>query len=270
MSDKREIQVLIPTFERLKPLAATLTSLCFQTEKNFKIFISDQSAGDGIFNDKTMQTIFNLLRLHGNPVTVFKNLPARGIAHQRHFLLQHSASPYSLFLDDDVILEPYVLHNMKTIIQENSCGFVGAALVGLSFANDHRAHEQHIELWDGKVQPETIAPNDEAWLRYKLHNAANVLHVQQNMGCDSRHPLTYKVAWVGGCVMYDTEKLNDAGGFHFWKELPLQHCGEDVLAQLRVMKKYGGCGMLPAGAYHQEVETSISDRKINAPEFLKI
>jgi hypothetical protein len=70
--------------------------------------------------------------------------------------------------------------------------------------------------------------------------------------------------------MYDTEKLLECGGFEFWKDLPEQHCGEDVLAQLRVMKKFGGCGILPSGAYHQEVETSINDRKINAPQFLKI
>jgi hypothetical protein len=36
------------------------------------------------------------------------------------------------------------------------------------------------------------------------------------------------------------------------------------------MKRFGGCGILPSGAYHQEVETSIKDRNINAPEFLKI
>ena len=70
--------------------------------------------------------------------------------------------------------------------------------------------------------------------------------------------------------MYDTQKLSDSGAFQFWKDLPPEHCGEDVLAQLRVMKKYGGCGILPSGAYHQEVATSIPLRKINAPEFLKI
>ena len=28
----------------------------------------------------------------------------------------------------------------------------------------------------------------------------------------------YRVAWVGGCVLYDTAKLREAGGFEFWCE----------------------------------------------------
>lgn len=121
-----------------------------------------------------------------------------------------------------------------------------------------------------EIQPEIIVPEGSLWQRYKLHNAANILHVQRKYNCTPDNPKPYKVAWVGGCVMYDTEKLLECGGFEFWKDLPEEHCGEDVLAQLRVMKKFGGCGVLPSGAYHQEVVTSITDRKINAPEFLKI
>lgn len=56
----------------------------------------------------------------------------------------------------------------------------------------------------------------------------------------------------------------ERGGFDFWEALPTNHCGEDVLAQLRVMAKYGGCGMLPSGAYHLELPTTLLDRRINA------
>jgi hypothetical protein len=30
-------------------------------------------------------------------------------------------------------------------------------------------------------------------------------------------------------------KLRDVGGFEFWQELLPNHCGEDVMVQLRVM-----------------------------------
>ena len=30
----------------------------------------------------------------------------------------------------------------------------------------------------------------------------------------------YKVAWVGGCALYDTAKLRAVGGFIFWSALP--------------------------------------------------
>jgi hypothetical protein len=217
-----------------------------------------------------VQTVTRLLKLHGHPVSIIKNLPPQGMAQQRQFLLDHSKAEYSLFLDDDVILEPFVLKNMKQVLQKYTCGFVGSALTGLSFKNDVRPHQQEIEFWGDEVKPETIVPNSEKWQRYKLHNAANILHVEEKYDVSADRPKVYKVAWVGGCVMYKTEKLINAGGFRFWKDLPERHCGEDVLAQIRVMKKFGGCGMLPSGAYHLEVETSIQDREINAPEFLKI
>ncbi len=270
MKSVSDIDVLIPTFKRLKALAVTLTSLCFQKEESFKVVISDQSFDDNIYNDKSIQAVINLLELHGHAVLILKNSPQKGMAQQRQFLLEHSHSPYSLFLDDDVILEPYVLQNMKRMLEKYHCGFVGSALTGLSYKNDFRPHQQEIEFWENEIQPETIIPEDSLWQRYKLHNAANILHVQEKYECTPDHPKVYKVAWVGGCVMYDTGKLSESGGFGFWKDLPTQHCGEDVLAQLRVMKRFGGCGILPSGAYHQEVETSINDRKINAPEFLKI
>ena len=85
------------------------------------------------------------------------------------------------------------------------------------------------------------------WQRYKLHNAANLYHVQQRLMLSPERTRKYKVAWVGGCVMYDTVKLRQTGGFNFWQDLPIRHSGEDVLAQLRLMSAFGGCGLiLPA------------------------
>lgn len=266
----KTIDILIPTFKRLKALAVTLTSLYYQAEKGFDIIIADQSPGDEIFRDNSIQTIIRLLKLKGHQVSLIKNLPPRGMAHQRQFLLELSNAPYNLFLDDDLILEPCVIRNMKNILQDQDCGFVGAAVIGLSYLNDQRPHEQHIELWNKKVEPEHVFPASSKWKRHKLHNAANVFHVQQTLKASTDRPLLYKVAWVGGCVMYDAQKLLDVGGFAFWTSLPEQHCGEDVLAQLRVMKKYGGCGMLPSGVYHQELETTVPDRTVNAPEYISI
>lgn len=270
MNDTKDITVLIPTLKRLTALAVTLTSLCFQSEKSFDVIISDQSVDERIYEDNTIQTVTRLLEMHGHRVSIVKNLPPRGMAHQRQFLLDQSKSNYSLFLDNDVILEPFVLNNLKKILQKYNCGFAGSALTGLSFKNDVRPDQQEIEFWQDEIEPENVVPNTDKWQRYKLHNAANILHVQEKFDCRADNPKVYKVAWVGGCVMYDTQKLIEAGGFRFWKDLPELHCGEDVLAQIRVMKKYGGCGMLPTGAYHQEVKTSIQDREINAPEYLKI
>jgi len=88
--------------------------------------------------------------------------------------------------------------------------------------------------------------------------------VQQALGLAVEQPRQYKVAWVAGCVLYDAEKLRSIGGFNFWRDLPPAHGGEDVLVQLQLMARYGGCGLIPSGAYHQEVPTTIPDRTVAA------
>jgi GT2 family glycosyltransferase len=262
--------VLIPTYNRPDALAVTLTSLCFQEDRDFDIIISDQTPEDLLSKNASVQNAIRLLETKGCDTKIYRNIPAKGMAHQRQFLLDHSNTKFSLFLDDDLLLESYVIKNMRKTLEEDGCGFVGCAVIGLSFKNDVRPHQQHIEYWNEKVEPEVISPKSKEWNRYVLHNAANIYHVEKDAMASPASPKKYKVAWVGGCAMYDTEKLKEVGGFNFWKELPTKHCGEDVLAQLRVMKKYGGCGLLPSGVYHQEHETTVPERKINAPEYLEI
>jgi hypothetical protein len=96
------------------------------------------------------------------------------------------------------------------------------------------------------------------------------LHVQKRLGVTPESYVAYKVAWVGGCVLYDTERLRRAGGFDFRRHLPPEHCGEDVLAQLWVMEMFGGCGILPSGVYHQELKTTISERGVDAPRVIRL
>ncbi|MCJ8210329.1 glycosyltransferase [Mucilaginibacter sp. RS28] len=262
-----KVSVLIPTYNRVNALVATLTALCTQTYKDFEIVVSDQS-DQFIGEDKTLKTIVRILELHGNPVKVRYNMPRKGIAQQRQFLLDEASGEYSLYMDDDVVLEPDVIERMVRALDEEPVGFCGMALVGLSYLDDVRPHQQQIEFWDGPVGPENVVPGSEEWERWPLHNAANILHVGQRLGVSPQNQKKYKVAWVGGCILYNTAKLRETGGFDFWEELPPNHCGEDVFAQHRLMKKYGGFGLLPSGAYHLELPTTIINREVNAPEYL--
>jgi glycosyltransferase involved in cell wall biosynthesis len=262
-----KVTVLIPTYNRINALVATLTALCSQTFRDFDIVVSDQSdsfAGD----DKTIQTIVRILELHGNPVKLLYNMPKKGIAHQRQFLLDNVTGKYALFMDDDVVLEPDVIARMVKALDEEQVGFCGMALIGLSYLNDVRPHQQNVEFWDGPVKPEVILPGTKEWGRWPLHNAANILHAGQRLNITPENQKKYKVAWVGGCILYDTDKLKETGGFGFWEKLPEEHCGEDVYAQHQLMKKYGGFGLMPSGAYHLELPTTIVNREVNAPEYL--
>jgi GT2 family glycosyltransferase len=217
-----------------------------------------------------VKAIKNVMGLHNIHFEVIKHLPRLGMAEQRQFLLDQATAPYILFMDDDLILEPYVLHNMLQAIQEEQCGFVGSAVIGLSFQQDIRPDEQVIEFWEEQVKPENIRPHSLEWKRSTLHNAANLLHVQERFGLTPDQPKKYRVAWIGGCILFSTEKIKDVGGFSFWKELPVEHSGEDVLVQNRVMRKYGGCGLIPSGVYHQELPTTVPNREFDAPYVLPL
>lgn len=264
------LDILIPTFSRPAALAVTLTSLCAQTWRDFRVVISDQTDGSDPLMAGEVQAAIRVLEAHGHPVETHKHLPRQGMAEHRQFLLDRAIAPYALYLDDDLILESWAIATLIRIMQQEACGFVGSAVIGLSFRADMRPQQQQVEFWQTAVEPEIVRSGTPEWERYKLHNAANLYHVQQQLELTPEHPRAYKVAWTGGCVLYDVAKLRSVGGFSFWQELPTNHCGEDVLTQLRVMAKYGGCGVMPSGVYHQELPTTIHDRSLDAPQLLPL
>jgi len=276
MSDAKHpfIDVLVPTCNRPAALAVTLTALGAQTWPALRIVVSDQSDGTGAFSHGEVQAVLRYLRATGRQAETWRRLPRRGMAEQRAFLLAQAQARYCLFVDDDVILEPDLVARLHAVIAKEGCGFVGSALHGLSYLGQARPVQETIEFWNGPVQPETVQPGSAAWARHHLHSAANLFHVQSRLelAADGGKPETrpYKVAWVGGCVLFDTAHLRAVGGYDFWTALPAQHCGEDVLAQQRVMARYGGCAILPSGAYHMELPTTVTARGIDAPYVLPL
>jgi GT2 family glycosyltransferase len=263
-----DVDVLIPTYGRPAALAVTLTALASQSLRAFDLVISDQHERDDALSSGEVQAVVRLLRARGHRVDVHKHLPRRGMAEQRQFLLDCARAPRVLFLDDDVIVEPDLLERLVGALDRARCGFVGSAVIGLSYRDDVRPHQQAIEFIDGEVRPEEVRPGSTAWQRHHVHSAANMMHVAERLGITRMNERLYRVAWVGGCVLYDTAKLRAAGGFAFWRSLPTDHCGEDVLAQLRVMARFGGCGLMPSGAYHLELPTTVPSREIDAPKVL--
>lgn len=261
------VDVLIPTFKRPIGLAVTLAGLNAQTFRDFTVTISDQTDEDQSYLEgPELQTLIRALRWHGVEVTVHRHLPRRGLAEQRQFLLEQASAPYVHFLDDDVLLDPPVLQRMLETIEREGCGFVGCAATGLSYIEDERPAQQGIELWDGPIRPEPFAPGEVPLERHLVNNAANPLHLERKLIRDGE-VLRYKVAWVGGAnVLYDRAKLLEVGGFSFWPELPAEHAGEEVLVQFLLIRRFGGCGLLPSGTYHLEAPTNVPDRTWNAAD----
>jgi|SRR5215216_2545021 len=261
------VDVLIPTYGRKTGLAVVLTSLLGQTFADFDVIVADQSNDDEVYLDSIeIETLTQALRRRGHRVELRRNLPRRGMAQQRQFLLDRSRAPYVHYLDDDVLLDPPVLGRMLDVIRSEGCGFVGAAAAGLGFLDDVRPHQQGLEPWEGPVQPEPFTPESLPWERHLVNNAANPLHLEERWAPNGE-VVRYKVVWVGGAnVLYDRAKLQAVGGFGFWPRLPREHAGEEVVVQWLLIRRFGGCGILPCGTYHLGLPTQVADRTHNATE----
>lgn len=289
------VDVLIPTCRRKTGLAVVLTSLLGQTFTDFDVTVSDQTEeSEAYLESIEIQTLVRALQWHGHRVALHQHLPCRGMAEQRNFLLGQSSAPFVHFLDDDVLLDPPVMQRMLNVLRAEGCGFVGCPATGLEYLGDVRPHQQNIELWRGPVRPEPFEPGSIPMERHKVNNAANPLHLEQRLVQQRPEPqrgereprgaeveteivwpgsvtdasvVRYKVAWVGGAnVLYDREKLQSVGGFSWWRRLPPEHAGEEVVAQFLLIRKYGGCGILPSGTYHLGLPTNVEDRHRNAIE----
>lgn len=262
------VDVLIPTRNRACALAVTVAGLAAQDQRDLRIIVSDQSDAGDACTTAEFRALLRYLRVRGIAVVTLRHLPPRGMAEQRAFLLSQVEAPYCMFLDDDVIVEPDLVRRMLLTLRDTGCGFVGSALHGLSYQGQRRPAQEAIHFFDDGVQPEKVLPDTAEWQRHHLHSAANLFHVQHELGITAQQTRCYRVAWVGGCVMFDTSKLRACGGFDFWPALPVDHAGEDVLAQLRVMERFGGCAIIPSGAYHMELPTTLPVRQADAPAVL--
>jgi hypothetical protein len=263
----REVDVLIPTRDRPAALAATLAGVAAQDGVTFGVAVSDQSGGPPGWADPAVAGVVRILRHRGHPVLLGRHLPRRGLAEHRAHLLSRSAARYVLCLDDDVWLEPGTLAGLVAAIRELRCGFVGNAVHGLSYRDDVRpdSHRQY-QPWPGRPEPERVRPGSPEWWRAGLHAAANLLHVTEKLRLAPGEWRAYKVSWIGGCVLFDRARLAACGGFDFWRRLPPDHQGEDAAAQLAVLERYGGAGIVPSGAFHLEVPTTVVVRGLEAWE----
>jgi GT2 family glycosyltransferase len=250
-----EVDILLPTCNRLSSLVMTLAGIAAQTcLERCRVIVADQSRED-CRDSPVVTSLLRVIEARRAPVSWHRREERRGIAEQRHFLLEESRSPYVLFIDDDVFMESWVIQRLVETIREQECAFVGAFPTGLSFRRDERPQQQIIEYWEGPVEPEEVEPDSPRWERAQLHRAANAYHVAARL--EPGETRLYKVAWVACCILYEREKLNTVGGFSFWPRLPRFHAGEEVLVQNLLMRLWGGCAILPSGTYHSEMPSTV-------------
>ena len=250
------IDVLIPTIDRPQELAVTLAGLASQSHADIRVVVADQGRRPA-HAGAAIATLRRLIEARGGQVEWHCREPRHGIAEQRDFLLNRATAEKVLLIDDDIFMEPWVVAELERVLDEEKIGFVGAFPAGLSFLDDVRPQEQQVEFWQEPVRPEVIEPESAEWQRARLHAAANNYHAAQKLAPGEVR--RYKVAWVGACALYDRRKLEAVGGFSFWRDLPADHAGEEVLVQNLLLRRWGGCAILPSGTYHAEAATTIGE-----------
>jgi glycosyltransferase involved in cell wall biosynthesis len=251
------VDILLPTYNRPQALIMTLSGVAVQELAPRSLVVSDQSDRDSRA-DPVVEALIRIIATQGARVEWHHRTERLGICEQRQFLLDHSTADYVLYLDDDVFMQPWVVGRLMDTIRSEQCAFVGAFPAGLSFRDDLRPDQQAIEIWDGPVAPEEVEPGSPEWERAHLHRAANLHHVAAALPPSEQR--LYKVAWVASCVLYDRRRLLEVGGFSFWPRLPRYHSGEEVLVQNLLMRRWGGCAIIPSGTYHAEVPSTVLNR----------
>ena len=258
MAGAATVDVLIATYNRAESLIMTLAGVAVQTERNLRVIVADQS-DEPVGERQTVLTLRRVIAARGGGVEWHTRPQVHGIAEQRDFLLGRATSAAVLYLDDDVLMEPWVVARLLTTLRAEGCGFVGAFPAGLSHRDDVRPEQQIVERWEGRVQPEVVEPEPPAWERWQLHRAANIYHAAQRLA--PGETIRYRVAWLASCILYDRAKLLAVGGFSFWRRLPRYHSGEEVLVQNLLMRRWGGCGILPSGAYYSQEPTTVLNER---------
>ncbi len=248
------VDILLASCNRLPSLIMTLSGVASQSLSDVHLVVSDQSA-EPVEDVTVVRTLRRVVEARGGSVEWHYRVPSRGIAEQRDFLLSCATADAVLYLDDDVLMEPWVLQKLYDVLQTERCGFVGAFPVGLSHRDDVRPSQQVIDYWEGPVQPEALEPGSPEWERWNLHRAANLYHVAQKLAPGESR--LYKVAWIASCILYDRSKLEQVGGFSFWSRLPRYHSGEEVLVQNLLMRRWGGCAIIPSGTYYSEMPSTV-------------
>lgn len=248
------VDILLPTINRLPALVMTLSGVAAQALTDLRVIIADQSDMP-VMEQPVVQTLGRIIAARGGTVEYHQRPPVHGIAEQRDFLLRQATADSVLYLDDDVFMEPWVVAQLNATLLAEGCGFVGAFPAGLSHRDDVRPDQQIVEFWEGPVEPEVVDPDTPAWERWQLHRAANLWHAAQQLTPNVIR--RYKVAWIASCILYDRAKLLEVGGFAFWQRLPRYHSGEEVLVQNLLLRRWGGCGLMPSGTYYAQVETTV-------------
>lgn len=234
-------------------LPLTLGSLIGQTVRPRKVIIVD-AGSRSCREDREVCAALRVLNELGSETESVLNPSVFGIG-QRQALLERTDAPYALFLDHNVVLEPDLIDRLAAALTLQGCGFIGsypnqAVDIGTFGEEGDDLQDAEFEPWLGTVAPEVVTPGNPAWRRRRIHTNGVQQLICRMMRITRERPLLYRIASCEGCYLADVSKLRAVGGYVPRTEPPVPW-PEDLIAQLRLMARFGGAAIAPSGAWRQ-------------------
>lgn len=207
------IDVLMPTHNSGERINLSLLSLWYQEDVHFRLTIRD--TGDVAAREsRDTRQLLELLEKKVEVRYIRAAGDRLGVVHQRHCLLKTASEEHTLFLDDDIVLDPASLEGMVDCLNIESASFVIPVIVDPDNMREHK---------DYSATP----LSKEAW-----HNAGMSSHY---LRC--KEPRMKKVMRGHmGCILSLTRSWKAYADFSYYKYFT---GGVDVIASILIADKLG-------------------------------
>jgi len=193
------VDVVVSTKNNPTGLAQLLSHLPFQTHKNLRLVLNDESDVSVLSHPTIVRTI-DLLALHDIHMVYNRNLESKGTPWSTHVAFSLATADYLWSLDDDAIPDPTALERLLEAIEEKDCGYVQGCTGDIS---NSRGHANYV------AKPLSL-PNDPNFplYYYYRYNGDRTRPIAHGEGCN---------------VLFNREKLKSIKNNYFNKDFILEY-----------------------------------------------
>lgn len=224
--------VVIPTYNNKDELIACIKSLELQTIKEFHLLICVDGSTDGTVDWLEKHRTDFQFSIEYYEHADHKN---KGRAATRNLAISHLTSPYTLFLDSDLIADPTLLEAHLNIVTNGN-------------------------LSQGNIQ---YTDKINLWTDYEMYRFQKRFLKEKEL--PSKNILT-------GNVAIPTRYIKDIGGF---EEEFVAYGGEDALLGIHLRKKFPNVIFVPnkvatvSGMLNKSIQQGLEQKFLGARENLK-
>jgi len=117
---ENRITIHLCSRDRHTELFGVLQSLRTQTFQNWDIIILDDASGTPVINAYFLNGMINRLKLENHKVKLIRNNVSFGCCYARNKCIEEDdfGNPFTLRLDDDILLEPNYIQKLMDVIED--------------------------------------------------------------------------------------------------------------------------------------------------------